>query len=81
MKYMAADGDRLEIFDCGFEIFEADCADCLDKRGYIGSYHRSLSSLGAARRLCDSGEPRGREETPWSNFYEILGGNNKRERQ
>lgn len=81
MKDMAADGDRLEIFDDGFEIFEADCAYCLDERGRIGSDHRSrLSPLGSARRLYDSGEPRGREEMPWSNFYEIFGGKKKRER-
>lgn len=45
MKDVAADGDRLEIFDDGFEIFEADCAYCLDERGRFGSDHRSLSSL------------------------------------
>lgn len=39
-----------------------------------------LSPLGSARRLYDSVAPRGREEMPWSNFYEIFGGKKKRER-
>lgn len=32
MKNVAADGDGLKVFDDGFEIFIADCADGLGKR-------------------------------------------------